>query len=383
MNVIHRYIFRRLLAAFLITFPALTISIWLTQALSQLNLVTERGQGFGVFVEASVLLLPALILVVGPITMLIAVTTTINWLHSDSELVSLGASGAAPAIMLRPVLALAVPLTLVAAACSLYLNPYAAGASNSLVAAVNANVITTLIRPGEFRSLGDDVVMQISAIHPDGTLEGIFVFDRRLRGETVAYIAGAGAMVENEFGQYLLMQDGVIQRRTAGTNTVSAIEFRSYAFDLSSLASQTAAGDIKPNERPLDYLLNPDRNDPIYQANPYRYTSEFHNRTAKPLYVLVLAVLPLAMLGRVRSSRQGRGRITLFAVAAGIALMVLGMTLEGTMWTNSAMLPATYGVPLGAIALSLLWVWSGRSLPSLGLRRRDRPRKIAPGEAAS
>ena len=72
-----------------------------------------------------------------------------------------------------------------------------------MVEEVNANVITTIIRPGQFRALGDDVVMQAAAIHPDGTLEGIFVFDRRLVDETVAYIADAGALVENDLGQFL------------------------------------------------------------------------------------------------------------------------------------------------------------------------------------
>ena len=379
MNVIQRYVFRRLSSAFVTAFPALTISIWLTQSLGELNLVTNRGQGFGVFIEAAPLLLPSLLLIIGPISMLIVVITTVNWLNADSELVSVEANGAPRTIMLKPVLALAVPVALLSTASSLYLSPYAERSSASLVEEVNANVITTIIRPGEFRALGDDVVMQAAAIHPDGTLEGIFVFDRRLVDETVAYIADAGALVENDLGQFLLMQDGVIQRQTAATEAVSTIQFRSYAFDLSTLSSQSIAGDLRPNQRPLDYLLNPDRNDPIYQDNPYRYTAELHNRLTMPLYALALALLPLAILGQVRTARQGGGKRTAFAGVAGIAVLMAGLTLQGALWTNPRILAATYGVPVGVIVFSLLYVWSGKRLPSFGFlcpARRFRSRRV-------
>ncbi len=370
MNVLHRYVFRRLLSAFLIAAPALTISIWLTQVLPKLNLVTDRGQSFGIFLEAAALVLPPMIMIIAPATMLIVVITTINWLNADSEFVSIGAGGGAPSILLRPVLALAVPVALVAAACSLYVNPIAAMAGASLVADVNANVIATLIKPGQFQDLGEDVVLQAAAIHADGTLEGIFVFDRRQADETVAYIANAGAMVENEFGQFLLMQDGVIQRRSTQADSVSTIQFRSYALDLTTLGSQAVADSVRPSERGLGYLLDPDPEDPVYQANPYRYTAELHNRITMPLYPIALALLPLAMLGGIRSARQGNGRMSAAAWIVSAAVLVTGISLQGPLEKRPLLAAATYGLPIGVIALSLIFIWSGRHLPSFG-RRRD------------
>jgi lipopolysaccharide export system permease protein len=378
MNVLHRYVFRRLLSAFLIAAPVLTISIWLTQVLPKLNLVTDRGQSFGVFLEAVAFVLPPMIVIIGPATMLIVVITTINWLNADSEFVSIAASGGAPSILLRPVLALALAIALVAAACSLYLGPIAARANASLIEEVNANVISTLIRPGQFQDLGDDVVFQAAAIHADGTLEGIFVFDRRQPDESVAYIANAGAMVENEFGQFLLMQDGVIQRRSTEAASVSTIQFRSYALDLTTLGSQSVAESTRPNERGLGYLLDPDPDDPIHQANPYRYTAELHNRIAVPLYSIALALLPLAMLGGVRSTRQESGKLSALAWIAGAAVLVTGISLQGPLERQPFLATVTYGLPVGVIALSLIFIWSGRRLPSIGRRRHLRTRAAGP-----
>jgi lipopolysaccharide export system permease protein len=378
MKVLDRYVFRRLLGALAIALPALTVSIWLTQALSDINLITDRGQSFVVFLEAAVLRLPSLLPLILPITMLVVVISTVNWLNSDSELVSVEASGASRTVLLRPILMLALPVALLSAACSLYLAPAAERAGASLIEEINANVITSLIRPGQFQNLSDDVVMQAAAIHPDGTLEGLFVFDRQ-DNETVAYIAEAGALVDNDRGQFLLMQNGVIQRRPAGADAVSTIQFRSYAFDLSTLGPQSAAGGLRPNQRPVDYLLKPDPSDPIFQENPYRYTAELHNRIALPLYVVALSLLPLPLLGSARNARESRGWPTAFAGLAGVVLLVVGISLHGVLWGNPATLPLTYGVPLGVAALCILQVWSGLRLPPPRLRRPYRAVRAGSG----
>ncbi len=368
MNVVQRYIFRRLFSGFIVAFPALSISIWLSQALRQLNLVTDRGQDLAVFLQASVLLIPGLIVIIGPVTMLIVVISTINTLNANSELISLGASGASPSVMLKPVLVLALPLALLSALCSVVLNPLSAKATSSLIENVNADLITSVIRPGQFRTLGDDVTIEIDAVHPDGTLEGLFLFDNRDPNETVAYLARRGSTLTLDSSRWLQMQGGVIQRRPRDGGAVSVLVFDSYAFNLSTLSSQTQAGTAQPNQRPVGYLLNPDPSDPVYQANPFRYAAEFHNRATVPLYVLVLALLPLALLGQVQTARQGRGRITTIAATIGALAMGTGLYLSGALETNSALLPVVYGLPLGVIALSILFVLSGRRPPTISLR---------------
>ena len=44
MSLIERYIFQRMLRAFLLTFVALRAMVWLSQALRQFDLVTANGQ---------------------------------------------------------------------------------------------------------------------------------------------------------------------------------------------------------------------------------------------------------------------------------------------------------------------------------------------------
>lgn len=371
MNVIQRYLFRRLLGSFALAFPAMTLVIWISQALRELSLITERGQNLGVFFEAVILFLPGLIVIIGPVALLISVMSTVNGLNSDSELVSIAASGRSQRVMLRPVLALAVPVLLVSAACSIYFSPAAARGGNALLDQVNADVIGSLIRPGQFRSLGDDVILEVGNIRPDGTLEEIFVFDEREGDETFAYLAGAGATYQNEDGHFLLMQDGVIQRRQ-GKSDITVIRFESYAFDLSALAAQTEDGNVPPSQREIGYLINPDPNDPVFQNNPFSLTAEFHSRLTVPLYAPLLALLPLAMLGQVHSARQRRGLRTTITALLGVVLIGTGLTLGQALPSAPFLLPVLWGVPIAGILLSLFTILTGRRLLSFGIGRRLR-----------
>ncbi|MGV8839719.1 MAG: LptF/LptG family permease [Bauldia sp.] len=362
MNLVQRYIFRKLLGAFLVAFPAMTLTIWATQALRQLSLVTDRGQGLGVFFEATLLLLPGLVTIIAPVTLVLVVIITLNGLNADSELVAIDASGGAPRLLLGPILALAIPVFCVVAAASIHFNPITVRESNRLLAEVNANVITSLIRPGQFRSVGQDVVMQVAAIHPDGRLEEIFVFDRHDPSQTVAYLARSAAIVDRDGGKYLLMQEGVIQRRASDSNAISVIAFESYPLDLATLASAATPGGIRVDERPFGYLLSPDPSDPLYQANPFVYTAEFHKRLTVPLYVLVLALVPAALLGSARSTRQGRVLITTGTAILAGAILAASLYLGGTLEKNAAFLLPVYVVPLLGIAVPLFILITGRRI---------------------
>ena len=110
---------------------------------------------------------------------------------------------------------------------------------------------------------------------------------------------------------------------------------------------------MQPGQRPLSYLLSPSPSDPIFQANPHRYTAELHNRVAKPLYVLALSLVPLALMGGARTTRQGGGKRMALTALLGVGLLVAGMSLESAATGNPAFVPLTYGIPLGGILLSL------------------------------
>src|SRR5262249_31366878 len=103
MAAIDRYIFRTIFAGFLLILINLTLVIWITQILRQVDLITNQGQTILVFLRITGLLVPILMLVIAPIAIVIAVSYALTKLNGDSELVVMNAAGVAPRRVYRPV----------------------------------------------------------------------------------------------------------------------------------------------------------------------------------------------------------------------------------------------------------------------------------------
>ena len=96
MGSIDRYIFRTTLASFALVLVSLTGVIWITQALRGIDLMTSQGQTIVTFLGITSLVIPALVLVISPIALMIAISHTLNKLATDSEIIVMNAAGYSP-----------------------------------------------------------------------------------------------------------------------------------------------------------------------------------------------------------------------------------------------------------------------------------------------
>src|SRR6201999_3887027 len=115
---------------------------------------------------------------------------------------------------------------------------------------------------------------------------------------TVTYLAKRGVVIDNPIGTFLARNDGTIQRRSTKDNSISIIEFPSYAFDLSTPAAKAPVPSYKPNEQPTSYLLNPDPRDRMFQQFPGKFRAELHYRITARLNAILFGLLPLVFLGQ-------------------------------------------------------------------------------------
>src|SRR5438105_13177623 len=96
MGSIGRYIFRTTLGAFLVVLASVTTLLWMTQALRNIDLITNQGQTILVFVGITGLIIPLLIMLIAPIALTLAVAYVLHRLGNDSELIVMNAAGMAP-----------------------------------------------------------------------------------------------------------------------------------------------------------------------------------------------------------------------------------------------------------------------------------------------
>jgi lipopolysaccharide export system permease protein len=359
MRLIERYIFRKVASAAVMVFVALGAMVWLSQALRQFDLVTANGQSVWTFLYVSALLIPALIAVVLPVALLIAVIYSFSTLNSDSELVVINASGAPQSAVLKPVLLNGAIVALLVAAMTLYFAPLSLRAWQVLITDVRGNILTTVLQPGQFLSPARGLTIHVRGRNQDGSLQGIFVSDDRDQAQSSSYLAERGAVLENPLGVFLIMSNGTIQQRNKLDGSISMIEFSSYALDLSSFATGGTAPQLHPSERDTLYLLHPDPEDPFYRQSPGKFRSELHDRLASPFYALLFAVVPLLFVGQAQSSRQNRSANATIAVLILVALRALGVILPGFAETSNLAIVLMYLIPIGGTVLASLLILNG------------------------
>src|SRR5438270_9339860 len=102
MGSIGRYIFRTTLGAFLVVLVSVTLLMWMTQALRNIDLMTSQGQSVLVFVGMTALIIPLLVLLIAPIALMVAAAHVLNKLSNDSELIVMNSSGMPPWHIFRP-----------------------------------------------------------------------------------------------------------------------------------------------------------------------------------------------------------------------------------------------------------------------------------------
>ena len=102
MNIVERYILRNGALAFVACLGLLTLVVWISQALREIDLVASKGQTLAVFFLITGLTIPSLVAIIAPLALVGAVLYTLNKLNADSELIVMSASGLSQWKLLRP-----------------------------------------------------------------------------------------------------------------------------------------------------------------------------------------------------------------------------------------------------------------------------------------
>ena len=354
MGSIDRYIFRTTFGAFLVVLISVTTLMWITQALRNIDLMTNQGQSVLVFVAITGLIIPLLVLLMAPIALMIAVAHVLNRLSSDSELIVMNAAGMPPWHIFRPFLAVGMVVALLVAAISVYISPKCLRELRMWITAVRADVITNNLQVGRFIVLEGKLTLHIRDRRSNGQLVGVLIDDQRDPKERISILAEEGDILTNERGTYLVLASGTIQRDEAERRDPAIVRFEQYAFDLSRLSGGVQNITFTVQERFPWELLNPPPNDPLFMAQAGAFRSELHNRISAPLYPIAFLFVTFAYLGAPRTTRQSRAMSLAAAIAAIALLRTVGFI--GTLAGASS--PAALAIPYAAILISVaLGIW--------------------------
>ena len=179
MKLIERYILRRASLMFIATLLPLLGIVWVTQALTSINLVTDSGQSTFAFLKLATLILPSVIPIILPFALVIGVAQTLTVMNSDSELTVLNSAGSSRSTISRPIMVLAIATSLVSFAIDNFVEPYSRMAVRKMIATAHADMLSSVVQENTFRKITDGLYVQVAERRNGGVLSGLFVADTR------------------------------------------------------------------------------------------------------------------------------------------------------------------------------------------------------------
>jgi lipopolysaccharide export system permease protein len=359
MGSIGRYIFRTTIGAFLLVLISLTSAIWLTQALRDVDLMTGQGQTILAFIGITSLIIPGLVMVIAPVALVVAASYILHKLATDSEIIVMNGAGMRPWGLLTPFIVVTVLASLALSMIGAVVAPESLRLLRRWVAEVRADLVTNIVQPGRFTAIEQGLAFYIRERRPNGLLAGLLMDDRRDPAIRLTIVAELGEMVKNENGNFLLLQNGSIQRYETKQRDPNIVVFDRYAFDLSQFGGKTQIVKFSVRERYLWQLLSPDPNDPLYRDQPGQFRAELHDRLLGPVYPFAFVLIAYAFLGAPRTTRQSAAWSLTAVILSVSGLRLIGFACTVFTIKYPIAVLVQYTTVAGSIAASLFVISRG------------------------
>ncbi len=359
MKIIESYILRRSAKMVLVALLPVLAIIWTTQVLSRVNLVTDSGQSIGSFMILASCIVPMVLPLVLPFATVIGISQTLTTMNTDSELTVIEASGARRWVILKPVLLLAMGMSLLSFTVDNGIEPVVRVTFRQLIASAYADLLSSVIEEKTFREIDTGLYIQISERLAGRTLRGLFISDTRNPAFQLIYYAREGAV--DQAGTALIMRDGEVHRKTTAGD-VSVVRFDSYSFDLSNFSRTRGQATLQATDRDLPFLWHPDPWDEKVQDHPGEFRAELHRRLTEWCFPLIYALIALVIAGDARSQREARIHPMVSALGFAFTLRWASFYLSNLVEVDPAYIPWMYALPIVTIVVTTCLLMRGRRL---------------------
>lgn len=364
MSRYDRYVLSQYLLFFGFFALILVAVFWINRAVVLFDRLIGDGQSAFVFLEFTALALPNLIRMVVPMAAFAAAVYLTNRLNSDSELTVMQATGSSPWRLARPAFLFGVVTALMMSALTHFLLPASINQLAVREAEVARNVTARLLSEGSFLHPADGVTFYIRKIDRDGTLNDVFLSDRRDPAQTVTYTASRAFLVRDGERTNLIMVDGLAERLDKAARSLSTTVFADFSYDISTLVQRDTARTRNIRAIPTHELIT-DRAT-IHENEGYtdgQLAEELHLRFARALVCIAVTLIGFSTLMLGGFSRFGVWRQALLAFVILIILELLRGVVSDPVLKNPALWPLIYLPTLLGLALAALFLkLAGRPL---------------------
>ncbi len=345
-------------------FSLVLVSVyWINRAVRLFDKLIGDGQSAFVFLEFTALTLPNVIRLVLPMAAFAASVYVTNRLSSESELVVMQATGFSPWRLSRPVVIYGLIVGVMMSILTHFLVPTSLYQMQQREAEIAENVTARLLTEGTFLHPTDGVTFFIREITPQGSLEDVFLSDRRKEDRAQTYTATRAYLVNEDSKIKLVMLDGMAQSFTREGNRLFTTHFTDFSYDITSLIKKPESNTRGIRHTgTLEMLFTPAQISAETGETIGRITEEAHGRINQAFLCLAAALIGFATLLVGSYSRFGVWR----QIVSALVLLVLLKLIEGLaadmVQATPSLWPLAYASSvIGVLIAAALLAWAGRA----------------------
>lgn len=331
MKLLGRYIMRELTAVFFLTLFIFTLVLFLGRLLRLTELVINKGVPLATVLKLLAYLSPSFLILIIPVSVLVASITVFRRLSVDSEIVVMKATGMSFFRMLIPVALLSVA----AYAATSYLIWVAFPVGNRAFQETMFEILQSQaaleLHPRVFNDTFSGLVIYAQDVSPArGLVRGVFIADSRQPREPQTIVAQRGRLIPDPARKRLLLEleQGSIHKLLPGKERYQLLHFRRHelALDLAGLLAGARAkkGVKQMSGSELRHLAS--KSPPGSRMRNIALV-EYYKKFSLPVACLLLGFVgaPLGMVHR----RTGRSGGFLASTIAVLIYYLLYTTSEG------------------------------------------------------
>jgi len=354
MSRISIYVIKEISSSFLFIFSLITLVVWLSQALRNLELLSNDSVTIASYAFYTVLLIPKLSMITIPISIFLAVIFTLNKLRLDSELIIFGSTGNSNRdILLKPLTIISFFFFFIILFLSVYLVPLSSAEIRSKIVEIRSSSISTsILKEKRFITPDNNLTVFFKKIENE-EIYGLLIHDRSIKDNIKTYVAKKGFLDNKNGNNSIFLYDGTMQMYNQKEFKISEIDFDKYSIDLKAFDS-TEKKFFYADEKSSVELIN-------RISNKKHDSEEFavlHNRFIKSLYIFYLVFLPLIIFKMIRKPDDNSRYIITTVIIIGIGIKFFEITMESILMENNNLLLINYISPIIIlmIIVSLLFI---------------------------
>ncbi len=313
-KIIFKNFLRETTEFFILSSCAVTLIVWVIQAVNYLEFVTEDGHSFKIYFLYTIYSLPKIFSKLLPFMFFFSIFFTLIKYEEQNQTLIFWTNGINKLAFLNVIISYSFLFLILNSFFSLYVVPISQDKARSFIRSSNIDYLPLLVKPKKFI----DTVERLT-IYSDkknkNTLENIIIKDSFSRSKSKIIFAKKGYFSENSGNNYLILTNGKILNINEGKT--NSFDFNETQINLSKYTSKTTTTPkiqevnsrnlfkclLKKNEQIYDNV-NSDfkcRNKLSFRN---KISQELLSRIFKPFYIPLLSLIAGYLLIKSKNSQN-------------------------------------------------------------------------------